>query len=265
MEIIKRRSVLSEVQDGIGFEIPISDLVGTGKVGRQTVKTSDFFRNAKRKKRQENPISPNQADIVNWVLYDRSIFAAGTTVPAQFTLFSIPSGSGGKTNVDTNVTQVKRLEDPQWYNTTGVGFYFNPNVLPIDLFAFLNSEYMEFWVGQKTYLQGPLQCFPGAAGLTGFASTVANAVAPASGGYLVNGTANPMSYFDVRLPAGLGLGAQGMTDGLMGITILQGQAFFVNCYAPAGGAALSAAGGATLGTGLTIMAYLYGILSRSVQ
>lgn len=263
--IVKSHNVLDDIREGMGFELPISDIVGSGKVGKFVTKTKNFFRDAKRMKRQENPISPNQADIVNWVLYDRFIFAAGTTIPGLFTFFSVPSGSAGKTTVDTNVSQVKRLQDPQWFNTTGVGFYFNPNVLPIDLFAFLNTEYMEFWVGDKWYLQGPMQCFPGAAGLTGFSSTVANAVAPASGGYLVNGTARPMDYFDVRLPAGLALGAQGTTDGLMGITILQGQAFYINCYAPAGGAALSAAGGATLGTGLTIMSYLYGILSRSVQ
>ena len=77
--------------------------------------------------------------------------------------------------------------------------------------------------------------------------------------------------FDVRLPAGIHLGVDAtntpiVTDGLIGITILQGQQFRIEMNAPAGGAVLSAVGATPFpGTGLTIMAYLYGILSRGVQ
>jgi hypothetical protein len=76
--------------------------------------------------------------------------------------------------------------------------------------------------------------------------------------------------FDVRLPAGIHLGVDSnnvpiVTDGLIGVTILQGQQFNVTCNAPAGGAALSAAAATPPGTGLTVMCYLYGILSRGVQ
>lgn len=254
MNIIKRKSMMDDIRDGVGFHLPISDIMGTGKVGNVSHNTKDFFRNAERRNKRQNPISPNQADIVNYVLYDRNIFAAGTTIANQFSFFVVPQGSAGKTGVDTNVGQVKRLEDPQWFNTMGVGFYFNPNVLFADLNSFLNTEFMQFWIGTKWYLEGPIQCFPGAAGVTGGQTATP---------YFVNGMQSNANMFDVRLPAGLQLGSQGITDGLMGLTILQGQAFYINCYAPSGGAALTASGSG--GTGLTIMAYLYGILSRAVQ
>jgi hypothetical protein len=255
MHIINKKSLLDEVRDGVQFCLDLADIKSIAKSGGVVrEKASYYFRNALKRNRAQNPISPNQADIVQWVLYDRFIFAAGTTVPNQFQFFSVPSGSGGKTNVDTNVGQVKRLEDPQWMNTFGVGFYFNPNVLFADLNSFENTEYMEFWIGQKAYLQGPIQCFPGAAGLTGGQTSTP---------YFVNGTPRPSDIFDVRLPAGLQLGSLGVTDGLMGLTILQGQSFYTNCYAPSGGASLTVSGSG--GTGLTIMNYLYGILSRAVQ
>ena len=78
------------------------------------------------------------------------------------------------------------------------------------------------------------------------------------------------NVFDVRLPAGIHLGVDAnnvpiVTDGLIGITILQGQQFRIEMNAPLGGAALAASGADPAGTGLSIMAYLYGILSRGVQ
>ena len=83
-----------------------------------------------------------------------------------------------------------------------------------------------------------------------------------------NGQPRTDNVFDVRLPAGIHLGTDStgaaiVTDGLIGITILQGQQFRIEMNAPAGGAALTAT--ASGGTGLTVMAYLYGILSRGVQ
>lgn len=260
MEIIKKTELIDDIRDGKMLSVSGSDLAShtKGKVGwRMSVK--HFFRDAVRRVRANNPISPNQADIVNWILYDRFVYAAGATIPAKFTFYSVPSGSSSKTNVDTNMSQVKRLEDPQWFNAIGLGFYFNPNILFADLNAFLNTEYMNFCVGTKPYLQGPIQCFPGTAGPTGFSTKTAES-------YYVNGMANPQAYFDLRLPAGLNLGAQGPTDGLIGITILQGQSFWIDMLADGGGATLTASTASpNPGTGLTIMSYLFGILSRGVQ
>ena len=225
-----------------------------GKVGFKTSLT-EFFKAAKRRTRAQNPIAPNQADIVKWILYDRFQFAPSTTVPNNFKFFTAPIGQSGKTKIDTNMEQVQRLADPLWFNTEGIGFFFSSVDAPADVAAFLASEYMEFWVGQKVYLEGPVQCFPGGAGLSSAATTL-----------LSNGDPRTDNVFDVRLPAGIHLGTDTagnaiVTDGLIGITILQGQQFRVEMNAPAGGAAL----GAGPAAGISIMCYLYGILSRGVQ
>jgi hypothetical protein len=261
------------MEPGVGFELSFDQMGVTekslnkarGKVGFKTSLT-EFFKAAKRRVRRQNPIAPNQADIVKWVIYDRFQFAASTTIPNNFKFFTVPNGNNNKTKVDTNMDQVQRLPDPLWFNTEGIGFFFGPLTAPIDLSNFLATEFMEYWVGQKTYLEGPVQCFPGGAGIW------ANLASPtASASVLSNGLPRIDNIYDVRLPAGIHLGVDTnnvpiITDGLIGITILQGQQFRIEMQAPAGGAALAATTATPFaGTGLTIMAYLYGILSRGVQ
>ena len=233
-----------------------------GKVGLRTSLT-DFFKSARRQARAQNPIAPNQADIVKWILYDRFQFAAGTTVPNNYKYFTQPIGTAGKSKADTNLDQVQRLPDPLWMNVEGLGFYFGSTALEADIDAFTRSEYMEFWVGQKVYIEGPVQCFPGGAGLSGVASGGTVSV-------FTNGIPRIDNVFDVRLPAGIHLGNDSnnvpiVTDGLIGVTILQGQQFRIEMNAPAGGAALTSGTATPAGTGLQVMAFLYGILSRGVQ
>ena len=257
---------------GLGVEFTFEELglskstlnKSAGKVGFKA-KMTEFLRAAQSRSGAENPIAPNQADVVKWLLYDRFQFAAGTTVPNNFKFFTQPIGTAGKTKVDTNLDQVQRLPDPLWFNTEGLGFYFNGLTLPTDIENFFNSEYMEFWVGQKVYLEGPIQVFPGGAGLYGALA------AGATFSFLVsNGHPRYDNIYDVRLPAGIHLGVDAtntpiVTDGLIGITILQGQQFRIEMNAPLGGAALTASTATPPGAGLSIMAYLHGILSRGVQ
>jgi hypothetical protein len=274
METNAREFIQQEtgIVPGVGYELSFDELGESprslrkraGKVGIRTSLT-EFFKAAKRRMRAQNPIAPNQADIVKWILYDRFQFAAGTTVPNNFKFFTSPIGQNGKTQVDTNMEQVQRLADPLWFNTEGLGFFFGMLTAPADSNSFLNSEYMEYWVGQKVYLNGPIQCFPGGAGMYGSSSGTEDFAS------FANGQPRTDNVFDVRLPAGIHLGTDTagnsiVTDGLIGVTILQGQQFRIEMHAPSGGAALLAAGATPFaGTGLTIMAYLYGILSRGVQ
>jgi hypothetical protein len=260
-------------QPGMGYELSFDELgvspaslaKGSGKVGIKT-KLTEFVKAARRQKFQKNPIAPNQADIVKWVIYDRFQFAPGTTVPNNFKFFTQPIGTNNKSKTDTNMDQVQRLPDPLWYNTEGIGFFFGPLNTPFDINSFWNTEYMEFWVGQKVYVEGPVQCFPGAVGLSGFAAGGTNVSTVVS-----NGWPRIDNAFDLRLPAGIHLGVDSnnvpiVTDGLIGVTVLQGQQFKVEMNAPMGGAALlSSTATPQPGTGLTIMCYLYGILSRGVQ
>lgn len=260
-------------EPGVGLELSFKEMGVTqkgldkakGKVGFKTSIT-EFFRAAKRHSVFSNPIAPNQADVVKWVIYDRFQFAASTTVPNSFQFFTQPIGTNNKTQVDTNMQQVQRLPDPQWFNTEGVGFYFGPLTSPVDLANFTATEAMEFWVGQKTYLEGPVQCFPAGAGIFASIAPYQNAAS-----IVTNGLPRIDNIFDVRLPAGIHLGVDSqnvpiITDGLIGVTILQGQQFRVNMLAPSGGAALTATSATPFaGVGLTVMCYLYGILSRGVQ
>ncbi len=262
--------IMNHVKEGGSFEMPLSEL-NPGKVSKK-FNIGDFFREAKRRVFQRNPIAPNQADIVNWILYDRVTVAAAAAVPAVMTLFNQPIGTAAKTKNDTNLDQVSRLADPMWFNATHLGFYFNSNIAHPDLQGFLNSEYMEFWVGQKTYLEGPVQCFPAGVGVQG---TVALSTVAAATEYIngwTNGAPNQMNLYDLRLPGGLHLGkdANGsdiITDGLIGITILQGQSFkiLLKNDGVAYTALAAAAVAPVLGTGITVSAYIHGILSRGVQ
>jgi hypothetical protein len=220
--------------------------------------------------RRMNPIAPGLADLVQWLLYDRTIFAQATTTPVNFKSFTIPQGQGtgiaggAKTKTDTNMEQVQRLPDPLWMNVVAIGFYFANPVFKTDLDNFINNYYQEFWIGQKVYLEGPYIAFPSAAGI--FGTTSENNQAS-----WTNGVPRSDDMFDVRLPAGLNLGSDSgtgepiTTDGLIGLTILQGQQFKIENNAPGGGVALTAAATNPLGTGIDLMPFLYGILSRGVQ
>ena len=104
------------------------------------IETDYFLRHAKARNRKQNPISPNQADYVNWPLYDRISVAASGVWPQLTKLFVVPIGTNSKTKVDTNLEQVSTLAAPQWFNATGLSIYFNPNTAPIDLANFLNTH-----------------------------------------------------------------------------------------------------------------------------
>ena len=243
------------------------DMVKGSKVSRATV--SDFLKVARSRARHTNPIVPNMADYVNWVLYDRIHYAASATIPQLFKLFVAPIGSGTKTKVDTNLELVSSLPAPQWFNVCGISIYFNPDVAPVDLDAFLNTEYMEFWVSQKVYAEGPIDVFPQSGGV--FAANAINLTPGATATVTsnTNGWPSIHNQYDVRLPAGLALGTNGaqqvVADGIIGITILQSQTFNMQFKADGGGATLNGSTTAPIyGTGITVSARLHGILSRGV-
>lgn len=270
------QSILQAVRDGKEFFMPFG---GQGfsihdvKDKKVSAGRADaFLRDAKARFRKQNPISPNQADYVNWPLYDRITFAAAATVPALVKLFVSPIGQNSKTKVDTNLTQVSTLEAPQWFNATGLSVYFNPNVAPADLVSFLSTEYLEFWVSQKVYAEGPLDIYPGSGGI--FANTSVGPITTAATAYSTtstNGWPSIHNMYDLRLPAGLPLGtdttgANVVADGIIGVTILQSQSFNVQFKADGGGASMIANNAVPIaGVGLTLNCRLHGILSRGVQ
>jgi hypothetical protein len=267
--------VMKGVRNGEEFYVPFSDQgltmdkVKDSKVSK--VGVSDFLRAAKRRVRKMNPISPNQADYVNWILYDRITFAASAVVNQLNKLFIVPIGQSSKTKVDTNLEQVSTLPAPQWFNATGLGYFFNQNAAPIDIFNFMNTEYQEFWVSSKVYSEGPLDSFPSGGGILFGAVSNLTAGAAAYALNSTNGWPSVHNMYDLRLPASLPLGRDGsgatvIADGIIGVTILQSQTFHVELKADGGGATM-AANNATpyAGVGLTVGVRLHGILSRGVQ
>src|SRR5215475_6255600 len=100
------------IAPGAGYEVSFDQMnvserslnKRAGKVGFRT-KLTEFFRAAKRRQVHQNPIAPNQADIVKWILYDRFQFASGTVVPNNFKFYTQPIGTAGKTKIDTNMDQ----------------------------------------------------------------------------------------------------------------------------------------------------------------
>lgn len=199
--------------------------------------------------RQRNPIEPNKADILPWYLYDKINVAVATAVGVEQVFFSVPIGGTQntivKTKVQTNLEQVSVLSAPQHFNVTSLQIYFASDMLKSDIDNTLKNYYLEFWIGDKVYAQGPLYKFPGGAGLDG--------VSVQSGQQTFsNGTQNIMAVIDFR-----------MGDNPIGHHILQGQIFKVkmlgNTFTTTAGTANPA------GTGWEVSCILEGILSRGVQ
>lgn len=233
-----------------------------------------FLASLRKRAFAKNPIMPNTADIVNWVVYDTYKVAAGASVGASFNFYTQPIGTNSKTKMDTNLEQVQRLPDPQFMNVIALGLQFGPEVILADIIKVVNNYYVELWVGNKVYTEGRFEVFPSGTGITGsVAAATTVAATTINSNVLNNGRPGWDNLFDLRLPAGIGLGTQvnpatgervqAISDGLTGVTILQGQQFKVVATAP-GGAQTATAGGSG-GAGISIVCQLYGILSRGVQ
>jgi len=188
------------------------------------------------------PIAPNMVDPVVWTLYDTLVLNAGSVVPSEFRFFQ-----GGQDKAKTNVSQAERLPDPEWFNCWSIGFQFHTNVLKADIDQLLNNYFYEFWVGQKVYAEGPVQSAPSGYGLYG---------ATAAAGEYAWSNGHPMvqNMIDLRLPPPIG-------DGLIGVTILQGQMFRVKLI----GTSFTLTNANNGGQGMRLKCYLTGILSRGVQ
>lgn len=191
------------------------------------------------------PIAPNVVDPVIWKLYDTFDLAAGAgnPMPTEFVFFN---GIGARTKASTNVEQAQRLPDPEWMNVWSVGFSLGPEVILPDILPLLSNYYYEFWVGEKVYDEGPLLTAPGGVGLYGATAT--------AGEYIYSlGHPSLGNVQDLRLPPPIG-------DGIIGITILQGQRFRVKLI----GATYNLTAGPA-GLGMHLKCYLYGVKSRGVQ
>lgn len=197
------------------------------------------------KNRNQNPIEEGRADIVPWMFYDRQFTAANTATAVEYDFFTTPIG-GTKFRQDTNMTQVMQLPNPQHFNCTSLQCYFSSQMTSVDIGKFLDTYYMEFWIGDKVYAQGPLSQFPGGAGIAGTSTQT-------SIGVFSNGFPSPGATIDFR-----------MGDNPIGHHILQGQSFQVKVLTNAGFTTQATTAVATA-IGLNLLIVLEGVLSRSVQ
>jgi hypothetical protein len=245
-----------------GYKEHLAKLRASGKVPLRS-----YSRSTRKRAMLQNPIAPNQADILPWILYDFANVPPNTAVPATLTLFNTPIGQGVgfaggvKTKTDTNLEQVSRLPDPQWFNCTHLGIYFHSTMLKADIDQFLARGYFEFWIGQKVYAEGKIQKYPAGSGLYGMSTNTTEAA-------WQNGWPMGANLYDLRLPAGMNLGIDRdtgqpiITDGIVGQTILQGQQFFLKIFFPN---SFTTAASTSNGTGVNLWVFLDGILSRGVQ
>jgi hypothetical protein len=213
------------------------------------------------------PIQANTADISNWILYDRITAAQATTTATQYQMFVTPYNQGTKTKADTNLSLPRQLEAPQWFNAQYIGFEFGPQMFVTDVTNILTQAYFEFWVGNKIYAEGPLDAAQSGYGVYGaFAATGTNATPITQASVVANGSPHGTPNFSLVLPPGMVVtdsnGKSVFTDGIMGVTILQSQSFYVNLYLPT---AVPLAATASGGFGLALRCILTGILSRGVQ
>jgi hypothetical protein len=195
-----------------------------------------------------NPIDPNKADILPWVLYDTLGTAPSTATVTEFDAFTTPI-SATKPKGMTNLQQVQQLPAPQHFNCTAMKIYFDSQMHLADIQQFISQYYCEFWIGDKVYAQGPIFEFPQGGGITGY-TTATN---QQSWG---NGFMNPNAIVDFR-----------MGDNPIGHHILQGQNFYVkflatNVFTTSSNSFLNANATAQA---LSFLTVLEGILSRGVQ
>lgn len=240
----------------IGVEHSARQVEKRRKASKTFVLTS-LWKSARRQHYTPNPAVPNMADYLQWVLYDRAAVAAGSNWPTSTELYTQPIGQNSKTKADTNLEQVSLLPNPYWMNVSHLGLYPDPNVLLLDWIALNNQSYFEYWVNGRVQFEGKLSHAPGGVGPLG------NSQKTAESSYS-NGQPQMSNMLDLRMPAGINLGSM-VTNGITGITILQGQNFKIKIILPGGVLALTASTATpNIGTGITLNASLFGQLSRSL-
>lgn len=252
--------IMSNAENPKGITDITKKVKGKSKVIGKRGMLSGFAKKARMDNKgiQHNPLMPGAADYIQGYEWDRATFSATTTLPTQFNFFQIPQGTGGKTKSDTSLTQAGQLAAPQWINVVNISLYLASTMQLVDIHAYMNQYWIEFWVQDKIYADGLPWLFPQMGGMQG----VQTFAAAATNTFYTNGVPQTFNGYDVRLPQGMAIG-QTIMDGITGITINSGQNFkLVNQtgYTPPTLAAASGIYG-----GFNVMAILQGVISRQVQ
>lgn len=133
----------------------------------------------------------NVVEAIRQPLFDTLTYAAAGQT--SLTFFSTPIGQGGKTKVDTNLTNAGMLPAPQNFLITAIHLDFKPNAAQTpgslleggliidDTYTFGTNGLLEVQVGSKVQLSdGPLSVFPPR---TSMDVAIATTVAATTAGY----------------------------------------------------------------------------------
>lgn len=108
----------------------------------------------------------DRMDIQHMSLYDTVTFAAGSTINENNSNFFTSVGpQSGKTLGQTNLALSRQLQAPQAFSIFAFRFRWSEDINPIDALALLNTQALEFYLGEKEYQRSPLWHFNAGGGL----------------------------------------------------------------------------------------------------
>lgn len=119
------------------------------------------------------PYVANLRDAQQTPLYDTYQLAASQSTPTKIILFADPESPSKGPHL-TNLKRAYQIGNNEKFTVFGMGF------APIgmdetDIISFYKNYVARLIVGQKTYLEAPMEHFPGGGGLAGAVSTTATA------------------------------------------------------------------------------------------
>lgn len=123
--------------------------------------------------RDTNSVMAGWVDRGPWFYWDTITFAANTAVAAQYSPFSVAIGQQDpltlvtKTKLQTNMQRGNQFPPPRCLLVIAIGFVFDPTFTKSDINKIVNGCYMEFRIDDKIFHEGPLELFPGGAGVFG--------------------------------------------------------------------------------------------------
>ena len=127
---------------------------------------------------------------IDWVLYDSATLGAADVF---VTLFQQPFGQVGKRLPDTNLRSAGSMPGKQNFLVKAVTFHAQPDVTKTLLVALLKDAALDLKIGEKSYLQIPLQRITAGCGVQGLTTGTTIEL-------YHNGPGDPRAVFSLEKP-----------------------------------------------------------------
>jgi hypothetical protein len=125
-----------------------------------------------------NSIMAGWIDRGPWFYYDLLTAPAGAAMQSSYNLFATPIGqpnplAGGvpKTKLQTNMVRGNQFPPPRCLLLFQIGFYFSSTMLKGDMDAIFDGCYVEFRIDEKIFHEGQLYQYPAGSGMMGVTMT----------------------------------------------------------------------------------------------